>query len=105
MELFRLLHAPRCNFSADNRRLAERLLLEWSNSGKFAADVGSVGGGHRFEWCVPVLAEVLDLYPNSRRLCEELQRCSPAIVVATLHQIPRNVIEDDAKEASPYGLA
>lgn len=62
-------------------------------------------GVHVREWCVPILAEVQDLYPNARRLCEELQRNAPAVIGVSFHRVSEKVIQSDTEEAALYGRA
>jgi hypothetical protein len=78
-----------------------RLLLERRNLPLFAIR-DPVSGATLHEFCAPILAEILDLYPNNRRLCEELQRNAPALVVLTLHGVPSEALENDRIEAMIY---
>jgi hypothetical protein len=75
----------------NKRRLPDR-----SNLVFFATDVGLT------EWCIPILAEVADLYPNRRRLCEELQRRAPAVVSLTCHPVSEQLIDHDREQAVIY---
>jgi len=84
----------------------DRLLIDRRNFAPFVNAVREpMTGAHVREWCVPILAEVLDLYPNARRVCEELQRNAPAVIGASFHRVSEDVIQSDTEEAALYGRA
>ena len=75
----------------DRRRLPDK-----SSLGLFATDVGVL------DWCIPILADVDDLFPNRRQLCEELQRRAPAVVSLTCHPVSDQLIDHDREQAMIY---